>query len=85
MAGIDKIYGTWEEQEKLRKYCEKADPDLLDYLYGYEEGRDIRPISNFSNGADGFLWDNCPLNFVKERLKEQYNGEHPIRGRRQQH
>lgn len=31
-----------------------------------------RPISNFCSGIDKWLKENCPLDFVQKRLKEQY-------------
>ena len=81
MAGIDKIYGTYEQQKQLRKYLNNVAPQFLHCLYDYDQDINdeigIRPISNFSTEADIFLWDNCPLPFVIERLKEQYNNEKP--------
>ena len=44
-----------------------------DCLYdedGYNE--EHRPISNFGSAIDKWLEENCPLDFVQKRLKEQY-------------
>jgi len=32
----------------------------------------IRPISNFPEEIDEWLRNNCPIDFVQQRLKEQY-------------
>lgn len=44
-----------------------------DCLYD-EEGYDKkhRPISNFGTAINNWLKENCPLDFVQKRLKEQY-------------
>ena len=44
-----------------------------DCLYdeeGYNE--EHRPISNFGISIDEWLKENCPLDFVQKRLREQY-------------
>jgi len=49
--------------------------DLLptDCLYEKEGyNKEHRPISNFGIEIDGWLQENCPLDFVQKRLKEQY-------------
>lgn len=44
------------------------------YLYpvkGYS--KDYRPISNFPHEIDEWLLKSCPINWVIEKIKEQYN------------
>lgn len=75
MAAIDKIYGTQEEHDEFRAWCEKYNPDLLKYFYlkdGYLDRQ--RPITNFPTWADMWVWENCPIGWVKDRIREQYNG-----------
>lgn len=75
MAGIDKIYGTDEEWAELFRYLAMERPQYCRFLcgpFGYE--KQPRPISNFPPYADRWLYDNCPLKWVKKRIKEQYDG-----------
>lgn len=37
--------------------------------------KDHRPIANFLPEMDMWLMENCPIEFVQERLKEQYPTE----------
>jgi len=39
--------------------------------YGYN--KDYRPISNFPENIDKWLLKTCPLNWVKNEIKKQYN------------
>ena len=44
-----------------------------EWLYskkGYD--KDDRPISNFPNEIDRWLLKNCPLQWVTDKIKEQY-------------
>lgn len=73
MAGIDKIYGTQGQYLELEKWLDNYCPDYKRYLYpkdGYNNN--YRPISNFPLEIDEWLKENCPLDFVQKRLKEQY-------------
>lgn len=82
MAGIDKIYGTydqwcdfhnWMARSKRPQYCRYFYPTPN---YGVD-GTHIGCITNTPVRVDRWLWDNCPLKFVKKRLKEMYNGRRP--------
>jgi hypothetical protein len=83
MAGIDKIYGTQAQYDEFREWLEKNKPDAVDYLsskvseqvqYGIDFTPDsIRTISNFPESIDMWLLDNCPIEFIRERIKDQYN------------
>lgn len=74
MASIDKIYGDrdkwmefhrWVATSKRPQYCR----------YFYPTPRDgVGPITNTTVRVDQWLWLNCPLPWVKDRLKEMYNG-----------
>lgn len=75
MAGIDKIYGTYEQGQQLRQWLKRHRPKALRCLYpAYpDEPRDeILPLSNFRHSDDSFLARKCPIDFVLERLHEQY-------------
>jgi hypothetical protein len=73
MAGIDKIYGTQEQYYELRDYLTKNHPDALRYLYPENYGCYDRPISNFPTKVDQWLLKRCPLEWVTDRIREQYN------------
>ena len=75
MAAIDKIYGTNEQYDEFRSWCEKNAPGMLDFFYeknGYEQK--VRPITNTPIYADVWLWKNCDIEFVKDQLKDMYSG-----------
>lgn len=78
MAAIDKIYGTREQKEELGAWLQENIPIALRYIYpdpDYERfGEDKSyPISNFPSWVDRALWDWCPIEFVRTRLREQYH------------
>jgi hypothetical protein len=85
MAGIDKIYGTQEQYFELRDWAAANKPQLLDYMGPVEiqwGSGDIRTISNFTCELDDWLWSNCPIEFVRRRLADQYNRPYsPLNGR----
>lgn len=73
MASIDKIYGTNQQFREMRGWLEMNRPDLLQHLYyGDYEDIKIRPISNFPEEADRWLFEHCPLAFIHEAIREQY-------------
>lgn len=75
MAGIDKIYGSDDQYNELRAWLTEHKPEALRHLYQEEYPNDwiTRPISNFPEEIDMWLLDNCELDWVVSRLKEQYN------------
>jgi len=75
MASIDKIYATKEQRDALADWLQENKPEYLKYLYYWDwPPNDTRehPISNFPEHVDVFLYNNCPLQFVKNRIAEQY-------------
>ena len=78
MAAIDKIYGSTEEYDEFLAWIEENKPEYTQYFYqrdGYKNNIS-RPITNFPVRADRWLMrpGNCPIEWVKERIHEQYNG-----------
>lgn len=74
MAGIDKIYGTQEQYDELERWLKGNNKKVIEELYpkdGYD--KEYRPISNFSEKTDKWLLSNCPITWVTDRIKYQYN------------
>jgi hypothetical protein len=87
VAGIDKIYGTEGQLVEFREWLEANKPEFLDmvndpscefYRKPHDES-DLISISNFTEEADIWLYNNCPIKFVTDRISEQYDGN-PIEG-----
>lgn len=82
MAAIDKIYGFPDQYEELYQWCLQNLSEALPYFYprGYffeDDGEPKKkaepgPISNFPLNIDIELFKRCPLEWVRERLREQY-------------
>lgn len=75
MAAIDKIYGTYEEYQELKKWLEKNDfLEAISCMYVYEtEYVGVQSISNFLTSIDKWLIHFCTIEWLQERLKEQYS------------
>jgi hypothetical protein len=80
MASIDKIYGTAEEFEEFKDWMKKNNKDACKYLYYPDDDTwetewnddKTHPMSNFPEEIDIWLYKNCPLDFIVERIAEQY-------------
>ena len=100
MAAIDKTYvNTWQQYCEIRdwtkgkivEYPNGVKEPLSNYVIGWDEedfsGEGFngeRPVWNTPTCLDRWLWLNCPLELVRNRLKEQYSEEaldefvHPV-------
>ncbi len=75
MAGIDKIYGTQAQYDEFHEWMRKEKPEFLNYFYSrplLPSG--MFPLTNFPSEIDTWLYNNCPLKWVQEAIREQYNG-----------
>ena len=74
MSYIDKIYGNSEQWEQLRDFLSEEYPEALRYMYECPESSfgNEWPLANFSPEVDNWLIKNCNIDFVLDRLKEQY-------------
>ena len=81
MAGIDKIYGSFEQWCELHQWIAQSKrPQYCRYFYPTPaDDSDKGPILNAPVKVDRWLWDNCPFNWVKDRLRTMYGGEPPSR------
>lgn len=78
MAAIDKIYGTYQQSVELWNWVQENKPEYLAYVtrpdtYKHLSDNYERPLSYFSEKADVWLLDNCPIEWVTDRIMEQYN------------
>ena len=66
-----KVGCEWtEDGEVIDEYEDVLPTDCLYEETGYAE--DYRPIANFPSKIDEWLKENCTIDFVQARLKEQY-------------
>lgn len=82
MAGIDKIYGSKTQLKNLRDWLTKNKPEYLRYvtiLSDIPENEKVFAISNFPKEADLWLYLNCPIKTITDRIAFQYGfkGEEP--------
>ena len=73
MASIDKIYGTKAQHDEFRAWCTQNKPEALEFFYDWmwDDGG-VHPIANFPEKIDFWLWVSCPIEFVTDRIREQY-------------
>lgn len=80
MAGIDKIIGTRAQYWELRDWLREAEPWFPWRITSedcYENDTQRLTIANFSRVEDFYLWCNCPIPWVMDRLTEQYGASGP--------
>ncbi len=75
MAGIDRIYGSNEQYNELKNFLVKYNRSAIKYLYPTDcfDSVKHRPISSFPQKVDQWLLKYCKMNWVVERIQEQYN------------
>lgn len=73
MAAVDKLYGSSDEYDIFHKWAKENRPDILKYFYPREGYTGQRPMTNFPEEIDEWLLENCPLQFVIDGIKDQYN------------
>jgi hypothetical protein len=76
MAAIDKIYGSPQQWEELHSFLLENNPDFIERMYPKPRSG-VGPISNFDTWQDEWLFKNCPLDWVEERLCEQHSSKIP--------
>lgn len=79
MAAIDKLYGSDLQYDALYSWVSENVPEYLAFFYergdyanvghGYNQSR---PIASFSEAVDRWLLENCPFEWVRGRIREQY-------------
>lgn len=89
MAAIDKTYVTRDQLIEAINWCIEIGEVTLEngykfkpinYIYAYNDIDNLPDkkeyiLWNTSIWFDRWLWCNCPLSFVRERLQEQYDND----------
>jgi hypothetical protein len=71
MAEIDKIYGTSNQWKQLHDFLFQKNTPFINNMYP-RPSKGKGPIANFDCDQDMWLLENCPLEFVQKRLREQH-------------
>ena len=72
MAAVDKIFGTKEEYDEFYDWCRILKPEVLQYFYPRYEKDSQFTLTNFPEDVDRWMLKNCDIDWVVERIKEQY-------------
>ena len=81
MASIDKIYGNKAMHIEFKSWCAGNCPEALDYFYhpvdvwDDYDSEEYLVLTNLPEDIDNWLLENCPIDWVIARIKEQYNKE----------
>ena len=83
MAAIDCIFGTWNQWDEFHQWVANSKrPQYCRYFYptpwhGVDENGEehVGRITNTPMKVDKWLWEHCPIEFVRERIKEVYKEE----------
>ena len=76
MAAIDKLYASFGDYREFIVWCIIHKPSLLKNVYdpfypAWDNPMREQPIAYFSHKQDRYLYWHCPLDFVREYLREQ--------------
>ena len=79
MASIEKIYGNLEQWIEFNDWCIDNYPDALEYFYPSRRD-DLTPdtertITSFPECVDRWIFANCPIKWVTDRIREQYGDD----------
>lgn len=80
MAAIDKIYGNKKQHEEFYNWCKENCPPALRWFYYTPDEVEKFPIddedevvvANFPKEVDHFMLYNCDIDWVTERIWDQY-------------
>lgn len=81
MAAIDKIYGTKAQYDEFKEWCIKNKHAALKHFWDWEwkdDGEDGHPITSFPPELDYWMFFNCPIKFVTDRIFNQYGLEDKV-------
>ena len=72
MAGCDNLYGNLHQWRELFDFLRKKKPEYLEYMKAQPSrmGKMVRIC--YIAEIQGWLIDNCPFEWVKEQLEENF-------------
>lgn len=75
MASIDKLYGNRQQYNEFHSWLTEHNPQLLTKLFDPNMFDDQNKliIAMFDESEDEWLYVNCGIQFVIDRLNEQYS------------
>jgi hypothetical protein len=80
MAACDNLYGNKKEWEELNAFLYEHKPEWAFYMRSKPEGEEQVRICYIAD-IQGWLIENCPLKWVKERLEEDFDVQRMICGK----
>jgi len=73
MAACDNLYGNKKEWKELHDFLAKTNPKWIKlYMKNEPEGDEEERICYIAD-IQGWLMKNCPLEWVKERLEDNFS------------
>lgn len=81
MAACDNLYGNRKEWFELYAFLALTHPEWIEQYMGEapEEGEEVRIC--YIADIQGYLIENCPLEWVTERLNDNFNIQRFICGK----
>lgn len=80
MAACDKLYGTIDQWQELHDFLFKNKPEYLIFMRVKPFGRDIDCIC-YTADIQGYLYENCPIQWVKDALETNFEVQTMICGK----
>jgi hypothetical protein len=81
MAVCDNLYGNRKEWNELHSFLVQTHPEWIDqYMRDQPESEEEVRICYIAN-IQGWLIENCPLVWVKERLSDNFDVQRMICGK----
>lgn len=79
MAAIDNLYATLDQYLELLRWLSEHNDHIAQCLrpWGRAETETTRAIALLTREQDAWLLVNCPIKWVTDQIKEQYDWHHP--------
>lgn len=81
MAACDNIYGNKKEWKELHAFLYKTKPEYIKQCMREEPKDDEEQRICYIADIQGWLIENCPLEWVKERLNDSFDVQRFICGK----
>jgi hypothetical protein len=81
MAACDNLYGTKKQWKQLYKFLKKNKAEWLVSMYPEPDVDGVETRICYTGNVQGWLYENCPLKWVKEKLKCNFDVQRIILGK----